>query len=153
MMLMQTETHFSWLREVLVPAIFILIGSVLGFLAGQVSDDRKAMRAKKSFMRAIGMELDALGDQLDTSLYAVKESAAKVMLGGDGPKFAAALRTSVFTHQIGNVRDVDDPLMIEVIHYYSDLGTLEQIFEGVNDISAEYNRLNPFSGDRGGRST
>jgi hypothetical protein len=154
-MFIETETPFSWLREVLVPAIFVLIGSVLGFFATLLTDNRKAKRddlkakrAKESFLRAIGMELDALGNQLDSSLYEVKDSARRVGSGGVGPNFAAALRTSVFTHQIGSVRDVDDPLMIEVIHFYSDLGTLEQIFEGVNNHSAEYNRFPQGSDDR-----
>src|SRR5580704_4685154 len=107
---MQLETHFSWLREVLVPTIFILLGSVVGFFASQFRDSWKARRVKKSFMRAIGMELDALGDQLDASLHEVKSSTARVANGGTGPQFAAALRTSVFSSQIGKLSDVDDPL-------------------------------------------
>jgi len=148
--IMQTETHFSWLREVVVPIIFILFGSALGFFASQVGEDRKAKKAKESFMRAIRMELEALGDQLDASLHEVRASTQRVSGGGNGPKFAAALRISVFSSQIGKVRDVDDPLIMEIIHFYSDLGTLQQIFESVNELGAEYNRASvPFS-DRAG---
>jgi hypothetical protein len=58
--------------------------------------------------------------------------------GGEGPRYATSLRTSVFTTQIGKLRDVADPLLIEVIHFYSDLGTLEEVFQGVNDVSQEF---------------
>jgi hypothetical protein len=54
----------------------------------------------------------------------------------------------VFTSQIGKLRDVDDPLMIEIIHFYSDLGTLERIIESANDISADYTRAEAYSGQK-----
>jgi hypothetical protein len=144
MLLIETEPQVSWLREFLFPALFVilgaLIGAVLTYFTAQLSDDRKAKRAKDSFLRAIGMELDALSDQLDASYHEVKGSTARVQGGGVGPQFAATLRTSVFSSQIGKLRDVDDPLAIEVVHFYSDLGTLQQIFESANEQSAEVNR-------------
>jgi len=152
---MQTEPQVSWLREFLFPALFLIIGAVLGavltYFTGRLSDNRKAKRAKESFLRAIGMELDALGTQLDASLQEVKDSTARVTRGaGAAPHFAAALRTSVFTSQLGKLQDVDDPLLIAVVHFYSDLGTLEQTFESVNDIGAEYNRAHVPSGEKEG---
>lgn len=142
--MMQAETQVSWLREFLFPALFVILGAVLGsvltYFSGQLSEDRKAKRAKESFLRAIGMELDALSDQLDVSFHEVGGSLGRVTRGGMGPQFAAALRTSVFSSQIGKLRDVDDPLAIEVVHFYSDLGTLQQIFESSNEQSAEINR-------------
>src|SRR2546427_11477681 len=137
---MQAEPPFSWLHGVVIPILFTVFGTVLGFLASQVRDDRKARRAKKSFLRAIGMELDALGIQLDASLGEAAESAERVKNGGTGARFAGNLRTAVFSGQIGKLRDVDDPMMIEIIHFYSDLGTLEQIYESVKDADAEYIR-------------
>jgi hypothetical protein len=145
---MQTEPHFSWLREIGIPAFFTLLGAALGFFASQVQDERKAIRAKDSFKRAIGMELDALGDQLDASLHEVRATKDRVQARGVGPRFAAALRTSVFSSQIGKLRDVDDSLLLETIHFYSDLGTLEQIFLGVNEHAAEYNRASVPSGEK-----
>ncbi len=149
--MMQAEPQFPWLREFAIPAFFTLFGAALGFIASQIRDDRNAKRARESFIRAIGMELDALSDQLDASLHEVKASTARVTRGGGAaPHFAAALRTSVFTSQVGKLRDVADPLMIEVVHFYSDLGTLQQIFESVNDFGAEYNRAHVPSGEKEG---
>src|ERR1700691_4605484 len=136
--MIETEQAFSWMREIGVPAFFTLLGSGAAFILGHVRDDLKAKRAKHSFLMAVGMELDALGDQLDASLQEVKGSAERFR-GGNVPQFEAAFRTSVFTSQVGKLRDVDDPLLIEVIHFYSDLGTLEQIFEATNHLGREFN--------------
>ena len=112
-------------------------------------DERKAKRDKESFLRAVGMELDALSDQLDASLYEVKGSTDRVTGGGaTGPQFAGALRTAVFSSQVAKLRDVDDPLLISVVHYYSDLGTLQQTFEMANVTSAEFTRADVLSGQK-----
>lgn len=128
------------MREVAVPALFTVLGGALGFFTSQFRDDLKARRAKESFLRAVGMELDALSIQLDDSLREVKESTERVKIGSTGPHFAGKMRTAVFKGQIGKLRDVDDKLMIELIHFYSDLGTVEQAFYASNDCSAEYSR-------------
>ncbi len=146
---MQAESHFSWLREFVVPVFFTLFGVALGYIATLMRDERKARRDKQSFLCPVGMELDALSDQLDASLYEVKGSTDRVMGGGaTGPQFAAALRTAVFTTQVAKLRDVDDPLLISVVHFYSDLGTLQHILEMVNDLGAEFTRADAFSGEK-----
>jgi hypothetical protein len=145
---MQTQPQFSWLREVVVPVIFVLLGSVLGFIASQFGDDWKANQAKKSFLIAIGMELVALGEQLDAWMLTVTLSKETLARRGDAPKFAAALQTTVFTSQIGKIRDMDDVSVIDVIRFYSELGTLQQMLEGVNQLGDEYNRANVPSGDK-----
>jgi hypothetical protein len=144
--MMQAEHEFSWLQGFVIPILFTLFGAAFGFFASQLRDDRNARRAKASFLRAIGMELDALRIQLDASLQEVNE---RVDRGGSvTPRFAGVLRTSVFASQLGKLRDIADPLLIEVVHFYSDLGTLQQAFEIVNDLGAEYNRAPVPSGEK-----
>jgi hypothetical protein len=146
---MQTAPHFSWLHELAIPAFFTLLGAGVGFFSGQLADDRKAKKAKTAFLHAIGMELDALEAQLDGSLPEVKAAHDRVAgRSQTGPQFALALRTSVFASQIGKLRDVGDPLLIEIIHFYSDLGTLERVFEGANNTSREFTRADIFSGEQ-----
>lgn len=146
---MQAEPHFSWLREFAIPVFFTLFGAILGYIATVIRDERKAKRDKQPFLRAIGMELDALSSQLDASLLEVESSTGRVMGGSPtGPQFAWALRTSVFSSQLGKLRDVDDPLMVKVIHFYSDLGTLQHIFEGINALGDEYTRAVVPSGQK-----
>jgi hypothetical protein len=144
---MQAEPHFSWLREFVVPVLFTLLGGALGFVTSQLRDELKERRAKKSFLRAIGMELDTLSVQLSNSLETVKESIKKISDGANtGPALAAAWRTSVFTAQVGNLRDLADPLLIEVLHFYSDLASLDQVVEKVNVLGAEFDHANVVSG-------
>jgi predicted metal-dependent TIM-barrel fold hydrolase len=146
---MQAEPHFSWLRELVAPVFFTLFGASLGYIATLIRDERKAKRDKEAFLRAVGMELDALGKQLDASLQEVTGSKERVEAGGKtGPQIAAALRTIVFTSQLGKLRDVDDPVLIEVIHFYSDLAMLERIIEGVNETGIEYTRAPVPSGEK-----
>jgi hypothetical protein len=141
--------YYPWLREIAIPAFFTLFGAGIGFLISEIRDDRKAKRDKQAFLRAVGMELDALGAQLDGSLPDVKGSRERVEgKGSTGPQFALALRTSVFASQIGKLSDVDDPLLIDIVHFYSDLGTLERIIESVNKTSVEYTRAEVFHGEK-----
>jgi hypothetical protein len=160
----EVDPHqFSWLREVVVPAIFVALGAVLGAGLGLLAserlekqkskrDEEKAKHDKDSFLRAIGMELDALSDQLDASSLEVTGSTDRVK-GGTGVHLAAALRTSVFSSQLSKLRDVADPLMIKVIHFYSDLATLQQIIESVNSLSTEFNSAELAHGARQGAQT
>lgn len=144
-----SSSDFSWLRELVIPVVFTILGAAVGLWTSQFRDDEKAKRAKASFMRAIGLELDALGNQLDDSLREVQESTKRVR-GGDatGPHFAFSLRTSVFTSQVGKLRDVDGTLTIRLIHFYSDLGTLQRILESVNDMGVEYTGAEAFHGQK-----
>jgi hypothetical protein len=143
MLILQSQTaapeHVSLVRELFIPAFFTILGAVVTYAVTAVRDDREAKRIRKAFLRAVDMELAALAVQLEASLRAVSESLERVKTQGTGPQFAASLRTAVFSGQIGKIRDVDDNLMIEVIHFYSDLGTIQQIFESTNELSKDYN--------------
>ena len=93
----------GWRRDFALPAFFVFLGARLGFVLSQIRDYFQAKRAKKSFLRAIDLELDALGRQLGDSLTEVTESGARLDAGGStGPQFAASLRTSVFTSQLAS---------------------------------------------------
>ena len=149
--MLQADPHqFSWLREVGIPGFSLVLGTGLGaglsFVASEKLEQRKAKRdeqkekrAKHSFLRAIGMELDALREQFRMALEEVNGSTERAK-NGTGPQIAANLRTAVFTSQLGKVRDVDDPLMVQVIHFYSDLGNLQKIIDGVNSSSIDFVR-------------
>jgi hypothetical protein len=146
---MQTAPNFAWQHELLIPAFFTLFGAALGYFTSIIRDERKAKRDKKAFLRAVGMELDALRHQLDVSQNEVNGSRERVMGGGEtGPQIAATLRTGVFGTQVAKLRDVDDQLLIDIIHFYSDLGTVQRIVEMVNDLGAEFNRGEAFSGQK-----
>jgi len=148
LMILIDPDQFSWSHSVAVPAIFTTLGAVLGFAASQVRDELKARRDRNAFLRAIGMELDALSAQLAHSLREVTGSAERIKGGGIAPQFAVTFRTSVFSSQLSKLREVDDPLLIKVIHFYSDLGSIQHLIEIVNNDAAEYNGAEAFQGTK-----
>lgn len=148
-MIVQPEPRFRWLQELVVPAFFTLFGSGIGFAASQIRDYFEARRAKKAFLRAVAMELDALSVQLVDWDRAMKDATAKLQSGSlYGPQFAIVPRTTVFSSQIGRVRDVADPMMIEIIHFYSDLSLVQHAVKILNDDSAEFSRAEHFHGSK-----
>jgi hypothetical protein len=151
---MQADVHFSWLREFVIPVLFILVGAALGFVTSQLRDERKAKRAKESFLRAIGMELDSLHVQFVGSIEMVRRTIGEISSGNRiDSTFAMKWRTTVFTAQIGKLRDLSDPLLIEIVHFYSDLGILDPIIEKANDTNAKFNRPDVPSGASGSYKT
>jgi hypothetical protein len=114
-------------------------------------DDKEAARVKPTFLRAVAMELDALSDQLDSSYHIVREGNARFLPRESGvkvsPHYTLALRTAVYSSQLGKLKSVDDELIISIIHFYSDLGTLEGVLAGATEISDEYNRLSASGAD------
>jgi hypothetical protein len=140
LLIMQAEPHVSWLHELVFPLVFTVAGAGIGFFASQIRDDQNAKRAKISFLRAVGMELAELSVQLADLLQNVRDSSARVTDGGTGPHFAIAFQTSVFTSQIGKLRDLDDPLLLDAVRFYSELGSLQQFLEAITDQGDEYNR-------------
>lgn len=63
-----------WLVEhVAVPAIFVLLGALLGFVAGQIKDYFDSRRIKRSFLKAIRIELTTLRKHLEGTLKDVTE--------------------------------------------------------------------------------
>lgn len=143
---MLADSSLSWTKDLLVPGFFTLLGAALGFGLGEYRDELKAKRAERSFLQAVEAELGALDEQLEATLVEVRDSARRFEGGGHPPQFAATIRNAVFTSQLGKLRSLDRPLLIEVIHFYSDLGTLAQIFESVNRLAWELSGLDPSSG-------
>ncbi|HUN63025.1 MAG TPA: hypothetical protein VMU53_13600, partial [Candidatus Sulfotelmatobacter sp.] len=114
----------------------------------RVSDERAA-QAKAYFLKAVGMELDALEGQLEASRTAVGYGISEVTAGATrGPTYAVEWRTNVFSSQLGKLRDVADPLLIEVIHFYGEFGVLDQVRGAVNAVSAEFTAADASSGER-----
>ena len=76
--------------------------AAIGFLSSEIRNLRKAKRDKRAFLGAIGMELDALGAQLDDSTDRVKGGGAPVTL-----LFATHPETASFTcHTFSNFQGV-----------------------------------------------
>jgi hypothetical protein len=112
----------------LIPAVFLLLGSVITFVTGQLATLRDRRRAKAVFLKAIRLELLRLDEQLRASLAEVEGSMERLKRGvAAPPQLVGTLRTTVFTSQLSTLSDLSDKTVIEVIRFYSDLPVLLQV--------------------------
>lgn len=132
--------NLSWLKELGLPTFFTLLGASIAFASSQYRDSLRARKSKQFFVAAVRTELDGLEEQLKSMVADTRSSSAELKEGGIGPVFVSSLRTGGYATQIGKLRDVDDILILNVIHFYSDLSLLEPIIERVNEMSSNYNR-------------
>jgi hypothetical protein len=57
-----------WAERLVIPVIFALVGAGIGFGVGQITAWLERRRTKRSFLRAIRLELMGLQEQLQASL-------------------------------------------------------------------------------------
>ena len=123
-----------WVDHLLVPVIFVLLGAGITFAATQMQTLIERRRAESAFLRAIRIELTSLDQQLQASLNEVTESKARLERNQPGvlPQLVGTLRTTVFTTQLGTLKDLSDPLLMEIVKLYADLPILQQMIERLN---------------------
>ncbi len=130
-----------WVEKLVIPGFFILMGSIVGWVITELREKLQARRSKRAFLRAVGLELDALSAQLDSSAQTVDESLKRLETGGGPPQFAGVIRRAVFDSQLSKLRDVDDARIMEVILLYSDISTLDQVIAKLNQLGTELAKL------------
>lgn len=139
-----------WLVEhVVVPAVFVFLGALLGFGAGQIKDYVDSRRIKKAFLKAIRIELTTLRAHLDGTMKDVTEVLDGLRQKGTrkalhlSPKF----QTGVYASQLARLRDVSDPVVLEIIRFYDQLSNLEIVKAHVTARSFELSALTDSNGD------
>ena len=128
----------AWADKFLLPAFFIFLGALISLFVSEWKDSYRAKKSKEAFLRAVGMELDALTEQLIATRTEITASLVRLQSFGHGPHLVGNVRNTVFTSQLGKLRDVDDPLVMDVIKLYSDLGSMEKMYLAVNEGSKMY---------------
>lgn len=125
---MSTSGQVRWLQDFVVPAYYTFFGAVLGFAASQVKDFIDSRRYRKSFLKAIRVELTTLHQHLAGTLTDVTE-VINVMKAGEKKALhlSTTFQTGVYNSQLGKLRDVSDPLILEVIRLYDQLSNLERV--------------------------
>ena len=118
-----------WLDHVATPAILVLFGAVAGFGSGRINDWLNARKVKKGFLRAIRIELSTLRQHLEGTLKDATENRDDLVQKGTRKvlHLATSFQTGVYTCQLGKLRDVSDPLVLEIIRFYDQLSNLERV--------------------------
>jgi len=117
-----------WVDHIAMPTFFVLVGSVIGFVAGRLKDYFDAKVVKQGFLRAIRVELTTLRKHLEGTL---KDSTEVRDLLQKGVRkvlhLATTFQIGVYTSQLGKLRDVSDSLILEIICFYDQLSNLERV--------------------------
>jgi hypothetical protein len=126
-----------WVDRILLPILFLLVGALIGFAGTWIRDRLEARDAKRAFLRAIRRELEALDRQLVGAGMEVEGALQRPEESRHLPRFALRFQTSVYSTQLGKLKDVDDSLVLAIIEVYSDISSLYGIVELLNQQSAE----------------
>ncbi len=141
---MHTQLQIPWWAErLLLPIVFTVVGAGLGFVLSRWNATLDARGAKKAFLAAIRLELSGLQKQLEASSDELQGSRSRFQNNqGSPPHIIGTTRNTVFSSQLGKLKDLADPLLMEIIELYSDLGVLEKGIEALNNCSQEYSDAN-----------
>jgi hypothetical protein len=139
-----------WFDRVATPAILLLVGTALGFGAGRINDWWNARRMKKAFLRAIRVELSTLRQHLAGTLKDATEAKEDLLEKGirKALYLATSFQTGVYTCQLGKLRDVFDPVVLEVIRFYDQLSNLERVKNQISRRSFELAVLTGSNADK-----
>jgi hypothetical protein len=139
----------AWLNHVAGPAILVFLGAAVGFAAGRMNDYLNARIAKRVFLRAIRVKLSTLLQHLEGTLKDATEVRDFLQKGGrKSLHLATAFQIGVYTSQLGKLRDVSDPLVLEIIRFYDRLSNLERVKNHISVRSFELTALSGSSADK-----
>lgn len=111
-----------------MPALFTALGAGLGLAAGWVKESVDDRRAKKAFLKAIRVELLEMHRHMAGTLREASDVLEAIDAGfPQALHLGAAFQTGIYTCQIARLRQVFDPIVIEVIQFYDRLANIERI--------------------------
>ena len=135
-------------EKIVLPSAFIILDALIGFMSTSIRDWNEAHRAKKAFLRAIRRELVSIDKQLSTAIEEVKSANKRLLDDKQLPGFTLSFRTVVYSSQLSKLRDLDDPVLLDIVGFYSDLNALDGIVALLNENSKDAeNRRPPKLGD------
>jgi len=81
-----------WVERLLIPAVFLLLGSVIAFGASQLTAWMDRRRAKAGFLKAIRLELLGLEEQLKASLAEMRQTQSATVFHSRGSTSCGEMR-------------------------------------------------------------
>jgi len=121
-----------------VPILFTFVGALLGFVSGRLKDWFDDRKTKNTFLKAIRIELSVARRHLEGTLKDASETRGQ--LNTRAPRalhLVTAFQTGIYSSQIGKLKNVFDPLVIEVIQFYDKLTNLERVKSRLTVVSFE----------------
>jgi len=131
-----------WLDHLLVPIVFIFFGAILGFSFGRLKDWLDGRNVKEAFLRAVRVELSTIRGHLAGTLKDATEYKERLEKGDHNVLYLVTnFQTTVYTSQLGKLKDVSDPRVIEVLQFYDKLSNLERVKSHQTSASFDLTKL------------
>jgi hypothetical protein len=125
-----------YLDKVVLPGFFVLLGAAVGFLAARTKDMLDERRIKAAFLRAMRVELSAMESFIEESISQAEANARGLASSSERVTIiVGTFRNEVFSTQLGNLRDVSDPLLMEIVRLYANLDSLDNGVAQMNGLS------------------
>jgi hypothetical protein len=139
---MPSELAPWWLDRIVVPVFYTFFGASLGFGFGRLKDWLDARIARRTFLKAVRVELSTIHRHLEGTLRDTTEVKECLERGERRVlHLATTFQTAIYASQLGKLRDVSDPLLIDVIQFYDKLSNLERIKSRLISQSLDLTRL------------
>ena len=131
-----------WLDHVAVPVFFTFFGASLGFGFGRLKDWLDDHKVRKGFLKAVRIELSTICGHLEGTLKDATEAKEDLERGGHKVLYLATVfQTGIYASQLGKLKSVHHPMVIEVISFYDKLSNLEKIKSHLLPVSFDLTRL------------
>jgi hypothetical protein len=111
-----------------LPALYTTFGACLGFILARLQSWLEKRETRKSFLKGVRAELTTIHEHLKGTL---KNATEYKELFDKGARSLLYLPTEfqrgIFDSQVGKLKTVADPLVIEIIQFYDKVSNLEKV--------------------------
>ena len=125
-----------------LPALYTLFGAGLGFSLARLQGWLDKREAQKNFLRAIKAELTTANEHLKGTL---KDTSDYKKEFDDGKRsllyLATAFQRGIYDSQLGKLKSVADPLVIEIVQFYDKLWNLEKVKAHLTSVAFDLTGL------------
>jgi hypothetical protein len=125
-----------------LPILYTAFGAFLGFVLTRLKDWLDERKMQRRFFAAVRVELAQVNEHFEGTLRDATEYKEKLDKGERRAlHLAAKFQRGVYDSQIGKLKDVSDPLVIEIVQFYDKLSNLELVKEHFTSVSFELTGL------------
>jgi hypothetical protein len=111
-----------------LPVLYTSFGACLGFVLARLQGRLEKRETRKSFLSGVRAELTTMDEHLKGTLKNATEYKERFDKGDRSLLYLPTdFQRGIFDSQIGKLKSVADPLVIEVIQFYDKVSNLEKV--------------------------
>jgi hypothetical protein len=125
-----------------LPILYTAFGAFLGFVLTRFKDWLDERQAQKRFFTAVLAEMATIDKHLKRTLKSATEYKEKLDKGQQEVlHLPVTFQRGIYDSQIGKVKDVSNPLVIEIVEFYDKLSNLERVKAHFTSVSFDLTSL------------